>query len=96
MHVKFESLVSKSLTTLEVMAYYLVVHTDPGWWRVGSRALGRCKMHRKEGHRKRRRRQRGRSEGKQQRRRRRRSGRRRRRKRRRRTRRRRSRRRRGI
>ena len=30
MHTKFERLLSKSLTTLEVMAYYLVVHTGPG------------------------------------------------------------------
>ena len=29
MHAKFERLLSKSLTTLEVMAYYLVVHTGP-------------------------------------------------------------------
>ena len=29
MHVKFERLLSKSLTTLEVMAYYLVVLTGP-------------------------------------------------------------------
>ena len=27
MHTKFERLLSKSLTTLEVMTYYLVVHT---------------------------------------------------------------------
>ena len=27
MHAKLERLLSKSLTTLEVMAYYLVVHT---------------------------------------------------------------------
>ena len=34
MHTKFERLLSKSLTTLEVMTYYLVVHTGPdgrGW-----------------------------------------------------------------
>ena len=30
MHTKFERLLSKSLTTLEVMTYYLVVHTGPG------------------------------------------------------------------
>ena len=30
MHTKFERLFSKSLTTLEVMMYDLVVHTDPG------------------------------------------------------------------
>ena len=30
MHAKFERLLSKSLTALEVMAYYLVVHTGPG------------------------------------------------------------------
>ena len=29
MHTKLERLLSKSLTTLEVMAYYLVVHTGP-------------------------------------------------------------------
>ena len=29
MHTKFECLLSKSLTTLEVMVYHLVVHTDP-------------------------------------------------------------------
>ena len=31
MHTKFERLLSKSLTTLEVMTYYLVVHTGLGW-----------------------------------------------------------------
>ena len=30
MHTKLERLLSKSLTTLEVMAYDLVVHTGPG------------------------------------------------------------------
>ena len=30
MHTKFERLLSKSLTTLKVMTYYLVVHTGPG------------------------------------------------------------------
>ena len=30
MHTKFQRLLSKSLTTLEVMTYYLVVHTGPG------------------------------------------------------------------
>ena len=30
MHTKFERLLSKSLTTLEVMTYCLVVHTGPG------------------------------------------------------------------
>ena len=30
MHAKLERLLSKSLTTLEVMAYDLVVHTGPG------------------------------------------------------------------
>ena len=30
MHTKFERFLSKSLTTLEVIAYYLVVHTAPG------------------------------------------------------------------
>ena len=30
MHTKLERLLSKSLTTLEVMPYYLVVHTGPG------------------------------------------------------------------
>ena len=29
MHTKFERLLSKSLRTLEVMSYYLVVHTGP-------------------------------------------------------------------
>ena len=29
MHTKFERLLSKSLTTLEVMGYYLVVHSGP-------------------------------------------------------------------
>ena len=29
-HTKFERLLSKSLTTMEVMTYYLVVHTGPG------------------------------------------------------------------
>ena len=29
MHTKFERLLSKSVTTLEVMTYYLVVHTGP-------------------------------------------------------------------
>ena len=32
MHAKFERLLSKSLTTLEVMTYYLVVHTAPAWF----------------------------------------------------------------
>ena len=31
MHTKFERLLSKSLTTLEVMMYDLVVHTGPGY-----------------------------------------------------------------
>ena len=31
MHTKFERLLSKSLTALEVMSYYLVVRTGPGW-----------------------------------------------------------------
>ena len=30
MHTKFERLLSKSLTTLEVVTYYPVVHTGPG------------------------------------------------------------------
>ena len=30
MHAQFERLLSKSLTTLEVVTYYLVVHTGPG------------------------------------------------------------------
>ena len=30
MHTKLERLLSKSLTTLEVVMYYLVVHTGPG------------------------------------------------------------------
>ena len=29
MHMKFERLLWKSLTTLEVMTYYFVVHTGP-------------------------------------------------------------------
>ena len=29
MHTKLERLLSKSLTTLEVMSYYRVVHTGP-------------------------------------------------------------------
>ena len=29
MHTKLERLLSKSLTTLEVMTHYLVVHTGP-------------------------------------------------------------------
>ena len=33
MHAKLERLLSKSLTTLEVMAYYLVVHTGQGLYR---------------------------------------------------------------
>ena len=44
MYTKFERLLSKSLTTLEVMTYHLVVHTGPrhiiycDWvrWKVGS------------------------------------------------------------
>ena len=35
MNTKFERLLSKSLTTLEVMSYYLVVHTGPGVVRSG-------------------------------------------------------------
>ena len=31
MHTNLERLLSKSLTTLKVMAYYLVVHTGPEW-----------------------------------------------------------------
>ena len=34
MHTKFERLLSKSLTTLEVMTYYLVVHTAPDAYHV--------------------------------------------------------------
>ena len=30
MHTKFERFLSKSLTTLKVVTYYLVVHTGPG------------------------------------------------------------------
>ena len=43
MHAKFERLLSKSLTTLEVMAYYLVVHTGPGEgeWRWNSMGIVR-------------------------------------------------------
>ena len=36
MHAKFERLLSKSLTTLEVMAYYLVVHTGPGLFHLAA------------------------------------------------------------
>ena len=36
MHTKFERLLSKSLTTLEVITYYLVVHTGPGVWNDAS------------------------------------------------------------
>ena len=35
MHTKLERLLSKSLTTLEVMTHYLVVHTGPGVYTVG-------------------------------------------------------------
>ena len=37
MHTKLERLLSKSLTTMEVMAYYLVVHTGPAehWGGLG-------------------------------------------------------------
>ena len=34
MHTKLERLLSKSLTTLEVMTYYLVVHAGPGGYRL--------------------------------------------------------------
>ena len=34
MHTKLERWLSKSLTTLEVMTYYLVVHTGPDTWKV--------------------------------------------------------------
>ena len=34
MHTKLERLLSKSLTTLEVMTYYSVVHTGPGLFMV--------------------------------------------------------------
>ena len=34
MHTKFERLLSKSLTTLEVMTHYLVEHTGPGSHRL--------------------------------------------------------------
>ena len=45
MHTKFERLLSKSLTTLEVMTYYLAVHTGPELfsvmkWPEGARAFG--------------------------------------------------------
>ena len=36
MHTKFKRLLSKSLTTLEVMTYYIVVHTGPGQQPLGS------------------------------------------------------------
>ena len=29
MHTKFERILSKSVTTLEVVTYYIVVHTGP-------------------------------------------------------------------
>ena len=38
MHTKLERLLSKSLTTLEVMTYYLVVHTGPGGRKTYHRA----------------------------------------------------------
>ena len=40
MHAKLERLLSKSLTTLEVMAYYLVVHTGPELHRDQTAVLG--------------------------------------------------------
>ena len=43
MHTKFERLLSKSLTTLEVMTHYLVVHTGPGHdsdFRISSFVVG--------------------------------------------------------
>ena len=47
MHAKLEHLLSKSLTTWEVMTYYLVVHTGPGpgrgvkgWGVSGKRGVG--------------------------------------------------------
>ena len=44
MHTKLERLLSKSLTTLEVMTYYLVVHTGPGLTAdgVGPRGTVNC------------------------------------------------------
>ena len=36
MHTKLERLLSKSLTTLEVMSYYLVVHTGPDGYKRNS------------------------------------------------------------
>ena len=39
MHTKFECLLSKSLTTLEVMTHYLVVHTGPGRYCSGQTTL---------------------------------------------------------
>ena len=36
MHAKLERLLSKSLTTFEVMSYYLVVRTGPGFCSVDS------------------------------------------------------------
>ena len=40
MHMKFERLLSKSLTTLEVMTYYLVVHMGPGHMTLSQIYLG--------------------------------------------------------
>ena len=37
MHTKFKCLLSKSLTTLEVIMYYIVVHTGPGRYSVSKR-----------------------------------------------------------
>ena len=42
MLTKFERLLSKSLTTLEVMTYYLVVHTGPGLRCLGSPSFAAC------------------------------------------------------
>ena len=44
MHAKFERLLSKSLTILEVMAYYLVVHTGPGEPASASTAVDLCSI----------------------------------------------------
>ena len=55
MHTKLESLLSKSLTTLEVMTYYLVVHTGPAetvWRSATVREVAvqtRARMHHKVG-----------------------------------------------
>ena len=42
MHTKFERLLSKSLTTFEVMAYCLVVHTGPDYQVLDQHLVGPC------------------------------------------------------